>query len=638
MKLRVWLAGLLVLCAVSSARAVFLGQEFTVSTGPSDQVSPAGAFDPMNQRYLVAWGDFRGGGEDIYGQLLTPDGALYGIEFTICTAPKDQDRPAVAYDPVNQRYFVVWHDLRNGISNYDIYGQLVSASGALVGTDISISTAASNWQVSPAVAYDAMNQRFLVVWGDYRSGTADIYGQIVNNDGSPFGTNFTISTAPNGQNDPAVAYDPVNQRYFVVWDDRRSSTNYDIYGQLINDDGTISGANFTISAATNDQWYPSVAYDPVFQRFLVVWEDRRGGTTLDIYSQLVSPDGVLMGMNISISSAPNDQWSAAVAYNPVAQRYVAVWEDWRSGTYSDIYGQALSADGTQFMTNFSISTAYNDQYTPSIVYDPVNRHFLVAWSDWRTFIDTDIYARLMLGGILTSDFPSGFSYAPYTAGLQATGGTLPYTWAVVSGVLPPGLTLDTQTGAISGTSLTPGAYSFAIQVTEATGITDTVGYNIVIFPNEQPRVSLTAFPISGPAPLTVTFTAAASDPDGSIAQYYWDFTGDEAVDLTTTTGEASFTYSSPGEYRAQVVVEDNRGAAAMTSTSITVSPPSQVTHKINRRGCGCNLVLNQDSQIFVPADFPTVLLLIYAFRRRIFPSRLKHVLQRSPRRPFQRSG
>jgi len=139
--------------------------------------------------------------------------------------------------------------------------------------------------------------------------------------------------------------------------------------------------------------------------------------------------------------------------------------------------------------------------------------------------------------------------------------------------------------------MTPGAYSFTIMITDAVGLTNTATFNITIFPNELPIAALTASPISGTAPLSVSFTATASDPDGSIAQYHWDFTGDEAVDLTTTTGAASFTYDTAGEYQAQVVVEDNRGASAMTSTSITITPPPQVTNKGGHRGCGCGCTL-----------------------------------------------
>jgi hypothetical protein len=61
---------------------------------------------------------------------------------------------------------------------------------------------------------------------------------------------------------------------------------------------------------------------------------------------------------------------------------------------------------------------------------------------------------------------------PYSSQVPVTGGTPPYTYAIVWGSLPNGLTLNTMTGVISGTPAT-GAQtaSFKIEVTDHTGAT-----------------------------------------------------------------------------------------------------------------------------------------------------------------------
>jgi hypothetical protein len=50
----------------------------------------------------------------------------------------------------------------------------------------------------------------------------------------------------------------------------------------------------------------------------------------------------------------------------------------------------------------------------------------------------------------------------YTLPLTATGGSLPYTWHVEGGNLPPGLKLHAHAGNISGVPTTPGDYHFAV--------------------------------------------------------------------------------------------------------------------------------------------------------------------------------
>ena len=53
--------------------------------------------------------------------------------------------------------------------------------------------------------------------------------------------------------------------------------------------------------------------------------------------------------------------------------------------------------------------------------------------------------------ITTSSLPGATIGVPYSATLQATGGTPPFKWRVVTGTLPAGLTLNKTSGTISGT-------------------------------------------------------------------------------------------------------------------------------------------------------------------------------------------
>jgi hypothetical protein len=173
------------------------------------------------------------------------------------------------------------------------------------------------------VAYDGINQRFLVVWeNDNLNNGIDIYGRFVNANGSFWNNEFCISNvldfnllipAPEGQWNPAVAFDGVNQRFFVVWqDDRNPDSPPDIYGQMVNADGSFfgTGDNFVISDNLSGQWSPRLTYDSVNQIYLVAWVDYRNRliSGSDIYGQLVDKDGNLVGTssgeNRVISSAP----------------------------------------------------------------------------------------------------------------------------------------------------------------------------------------------------------------------------------------------------------------------------------------------------------------------------------------------
>lgn len=89
--------------------------------------------------------------------------------------------------------------------------------------------------------------------------------------------------------------------------------------------------------------------------------------------------------------------------------------------------------------------------------------------------------------------------------------------------------------------------------------------------NNPPSVSLSATPISGAAPLVVQFTANASDNDGSIIRYEWDFDYNGVYDNVTTTNTLSYTYVSAGSYSPKVRVTDDDGAMAEANTAVNVS-------------------------------------------------------------------
>ncbi|MEM9718985.1 MAG: PKD domain-containing protein, partial [Bacteroidota bacterium] len=118
--------------------------------------------------------------------------------------------------------------------------------------------------------------------------------------------------------------------------------------------------------------------------------------------------------------------------------------------------------------------------------------------------------------------------------------------------------------------LNEGTYTVRLIVTDDMGAKDTASIEITVLPpveNLDPIASFIADPVSGNAPLLVSFDATlSSDPDGQIVSYDWFF-GDGILGTGDTT---SYQYTEPGEYTVMLVVTDDNGAKDTAETVITV--------------------------------------------------------------------
>ena len=81
--------------------------------------------------------------------------------------------------------------------------------------------------------------------------------------------------------------------------------------------------------------------------------------------------------------------------------------------------------------------------------------------------------------ITTAELPNGAVGFDYTETLEAEGGVQPYTWELVTGALPEGLSLD-STGVISGVPAAPDTQTFTVEVGDAVGNETTKELSLVI--------------------------------------------------------------------------------------------------------------------------------------------------------------
>jgi hypothetical protein len=128
---------------------------------------------------------------------------------------------------------------------------------------------------------------------------------------------------------------------------------------------------------------------------------------------------------------------------------------------------------------------------------------------------------------------AGTTGAPYNASLEAMGGVTPYTWSVIQGQLPSGLTLATLndgTGSISGTPVLAGASTFTVQLSDSYGSTpQTRTFSIAIAAGASNNVLVQG---------QYAFLFRGFDSDGAVA-IAGTFTADGAGNVIAGTQEAN---------------------------------------------------------------------------------------------------
>ena len=389
-------AFLMVPGAVLSQPLVLNG--IAVCTANNGQITPAIATDGSGGS-IIAWQDYRNGNYDIYAQRVNAGVVLWTVNgVAICTTDSNQQQPQIVGDGSGGA-IIAWQDYRSG-SNYDIYAQRVNSSGAVLWTanGVSICTAAFD-QLGIAMISDGIGGAILT-WEDNRSNVVDcpdVYAQRVDGGGVALWTaeGVSICNEANAQHGPRLASDGSGGA-FITWYDRRAG-DYDIYTQRVASGGAVQWTTNGMATCTmaTDQLKPDICTDGAGGA-IITWYDYRATTDFNIYAQRQGPDGAIVWAVDGVVMNDN------VAYDQLNPRIVSdgiggaiiVWQDYVTGTTSDIYAQRVAAAGAVqwTATGVIICTAAGNQTNPQIVTDG-NSGAFITWEDYRDTADCDIYAQ-----------------------------------------------------------------------------------------------------------------------------------------------------------------------------------------------------------------------------------------------------
>lgn len=382
--------------------SVFNGTSF----GGSFQIAPAATVErtgiaASTGDYLVTYSN----ATDLQGQLITTAGALSGAAFPVSAGGGSQTDSSITFDGTN--FIVVWQNTF-GTTGRDVFGSRVSTAGAVLDTHTEGATTfggkaisnATNSQELPSVACVAGS--CLVIWQDRRNQTTtnyDVFGQRLDANFALAGANFVIDNAGQPQENPVVAAS--GSDYFAVWRDLRDGGPFTALGVTVSTAGAV-GTAAPIASGNNRESQPTLGRSGT--NFGLFWSDSRVYGNNIMFVRFNSSGTKLDATALTASDATFAQSSPAASGDLGGNTLVA-WSDARNGVDNDIFAARVSlATGAVLdATGIALGVATADQLTPAVASS--GSVALVVWAD-RSGGTFDIHGAVVdaAGAVVVPDF------------------------------------------------------------------------------------------------------------------------------------------------------------------------------------------------------------------------------------------
>ena len=381
---------LLLASAAKAQTPVPVGADLQVNSYTTNDQFFARVATRANGDFVVVWESVGSVGSErsIQGQRFASDGSTLGGQFQVNSPTTDrQAEPAVAVDADDGDFVVVWYSNSSpGIDDADVQGQRFASDGSTLGGQFQVNSYTASSQEAPAVAVGTDGD-FVVVWQSNGSSGSDaglsVQGQRFASDGSALGAEFQVNSYTTAaQYVPDVAVAPDGD-FVVVWNSSSSS----VRGQRFASDGSVLGGEFQVNSYTSSlQLYPAVEVDPDGD-FVVVWKSfgssGNDSSSFSIQGRRFAADGSTLGIEFQVNSYTTSSQEAPAVAVDGGGHFVVVWMSSGSSgadvSSFSIQGQRFASDGSMLGGEFQVNSYTTGFQAYPSVAAASGGDFVVAW-------------------------------------------------------------------------------------------------------------------------------------------------------------------------------------------------------------------------------------------------------------------
>ena len=282
-------------------------------------------------------------------------------------------------------FVIVWS---NG---NDILGHLYAADGTPDGSQITISNAAGNQRWPAVDTY--FNGRFVVTWQSDGDGDQDIYARIFKKDGSPVSPQeVKVNSTDNGDETiPVVGAYDVEGNFVVAWEGT-DANGKGVFAQFYNKNGMTVGAEKIINVKlAGNQTDPQIRVlsngDGV-----IVWR----GSDAHVWARKYDANGEALTDSEEIvhNHAVDHEQAAPAAARVGDAGYVVAWESSDAQGDIDVVARLFDVNGAPQSDEIAVnSTAQGWQDAPDVGTDSAGK-FVAVWQSYAQDGDVEgIYYR-----------------------------------------------------------------------------------------------------------------------------------------------------------------------------------------------------------------------------------------------------